>query len=152
MENDEKGETRRDFMTHLAGGLVTLSVAGTWTAARALAAEARPATALATLKIDEYQQLQQVGGNVVLKKTPVGDLLIVRSGESEYSAMSVVCPHLQCNVKVKSPALIQCPCHQSGYKLDGTYISGPAKSGLRRFPLTVDGGEITVWEEKPQEK
>jgi cytochrome b6-f complex iron-sulfur subunit len=81
---------------------------------------------------------------VLIKKTPVGDLLLVRSGENQYSAFSIICPHLKCNVKVKSPTLIQCPCHQSGYTIQGDYISGPAKKGLNKFPVSVEEGVIKI--------
>ena len=101
---------------------------------------------LATVKINEHPELEKPGGSVVVKKTAAGDLLVVRSSEGTYAAFSVVCPHLQCNVKVTSPTMIQCPCHKSGYGMDGTYISGPAKTGLRKFPINVEGPVITVLE------
>jgi Rieske Fe-S protein len=137
--DDHNEKTRRDFINELS-----LSLAGTLVASHGFGAQERPG-ALATLKIDEHPELQGVGGHVTVKKTPAGDLLVIRCSETEYAALSVICPHLQCNIKVKSANLIQCPCHQSGYKTDGTYLSGPAKTGLRRFPLTLDNGVITVW-------
>jgi Rieske Fe-S protein len=138
------GKTRRDFMSELAGGLA-LGIAAPLLSRSGLAAEGRPQV-LATVKIDEHQEFQKPGGSVVVKKTPAGDLLVVRSGEGAFCAFSIVCPHLQCNVKVTSPTMIQCPCHKSGYSIDGSYISGPAKTGLRKFPVSVDGGVITISE------
>ena len=134
-------KTRRDFISNLAGGLATLGVAGSLTKSTLAAGGV-----LATVKIDDHQELKNAGGFVLVKKTPAGDVLVTRSGEGEYSALSIVCPHMQCNIKVKSPTLIQCPCHQSGYKIDGSYISGPAKTGLRKFPIAVEGGVITILE------
>ena len=143
--NDPKeSTTRRDFISNLAGGIAGLGVAGQLLAGSAIASKA--GNVLATVKLEEHQELQKTGGSVLVKKTAAGDLLVVRSGETSYAAFSVVCPHLQCNVKVTSPTMIQCPCHKSGYGIDGTYISGPAKSGLRKFPLIVDGSVITVME------
>jgi len=150
MDSQDRNEkcgckSRREFIGELAGGLATLSIAGHLIVNEGFGSGRDPKDSLAMLKIGEHPELQQLGGYVLVKKTAVGDVLVVRSSENEYSALSVVCPHLQCNVKIKSSSLIQCPCHQSGYKIDGTYISGPAKTGLRRFPLTVDGGTILVW-------
>lgn len=149
MDKEDKGETRRDFISQITSGILSLSVAGTLIAGKTLAAGKPPGSPLATVNVGEHQELQQIGGYILVKKTPVGDLLIARSGEAEYTALSTVCPHLQCNVKVRSSSLIQCPCHQSGYKLDGSYISGPAKKGLRKFPLTMEGNAITVWTQTP---
>jgi Rieske Fe-S protein len=142
---DKDTKTRRDFITDLAGGLATLGVAGSL-AKSTFASGGNQRNVLATVKIDDHQELKNPGGFILLKKTPAGDLLVTRSGEAEFSALSVVCPHMQCNIKVKSPTLIQCPCHQSGYKIDGSYISGPAKSGLRRFPVAIEAGVITILE------
>ncbi len=99
---------------------------------------------LATVKIADNPDLSKVGGSVLIKDTPEGELLVVRSGENQYDAMSNVCPHKQCHVEVKSPTLIKCPCHGSTYRIDGTYVSGPSKKSLKKFHVTVDGGVITV--------
>lgn len=147
MEMENKSEkTRRDFINEIAGCLTALSLAGPVATACGFGAQDGSAHLLAAIKIQDHQELQKLGGFVVVKKTPAGDVLVVRSGEEEYSAMSVVCPHLQCNVKVTGPSMIQCPCHKSGYKTNGEYVSGPAKTGLKRFPLTVQDGVITVTE------
>ena len=109
-------------------------------------AQDKPKGVLATLKVDEHRELQKPGGSVLVKKTPAGDLLIVRSADSAFTAFSAVCPHMQCDVKVTSPTMIQCPCHKSGYGIDGGYLAGPAKTGLRKFPLVMEGGVIKVME------
>ena len=139
-DKDRNEKSRREFINELAAGLATLTVAGHMLASEGLASGRDPKDSLAMVKIGDHPELQQVGGNMIVKKTAAGDVLVIRSSEAEYTALSVVCPHLQCNVKIKSPTLIQCPCHQSGYKIDGTYISGPAKTGLRKFPMVCDCG------------
>ncbi len=99
---------------------------------------------LATVRVADNPDLSKVGGFVLIKDTPEGELLVVRSGENQYDAMSNVCPHKQCHVEVKSPTVIKCPCHGSTYRIDGTYVSGPSKKSLKKFLVTVDGGVITV--------
>jgi len=148
MRNDpentsKKPTTRRDFISNLAGGIALAGMAAPLLSSTGFAVQEKPGV-LATVKIDDHQELQRTGGSILVKKTAAGDLLVVRSGEASFSAFSIVCPHLQCNVKVTSPTMIQCPCHKSGYSIDGSYISGPAKTGLRRFPVNIDGGVITV--------
>ena len=133
-------------MSTLAASLATLGVAGFMLAKSGFGARAPAGNVLASIPIDHSPGLEQIGGYVLVKKTRVGDLLVTHSAESEYTAMSVVCPHLGCDVKVKSPSMIQCPCHQSAYKIDGTYISGPARTSLRRFHVAVESGVISVLE------
>jgi Rieske Fe-S protein len=140
MTKKERAESRRDFIAKLAGSLALLSTAS------ALRAESAGDTGsvLAALDLKENPKLLQVGGFILIKKTSAGDLLIVCSGENQYSAFSTVCPHLQCNIKVKSSTLIQCPCHQSAYTIEGNYINGPAKKGLTKFPVSIEGGVVKV--------
>jgi Rieske Fe-S protein len=101
---------------------------------------------LATVKISGNQNLEKIGGFVLLEETPVGELLIIRTSETEYTSLSNVCPHKQCHVRVMNPTLIRCPCHHSRYKIDGTYISGPSKASLKKFVTHVEGDIITTLE------
>ncbi len=136
--------TRRRFINCFAGGIAALSIPGFSGPGYAFGSQDKSGGVLATVRVGDHRELQTPGGFVLVKKTAVGELLVVRSGETEYSAMSIVCPHLQCHVKVTSPTMIQCPCHKSTFLIDGSYISGPAKTGLRKFPVTVENGVITV--------
>jgi Rieske Fe-S protein len=103
-----------------------------------------PKAVLATVKISDSPDLEKIGGFVLLKDTSVGELLVVRSGDEQFEAMSNVCPHKHCHVEVKSPTVIKCPCHGSTYRIDGTYVSGPAKKSLKKFRITIEAGTITV--------
>lgn len=144
--NQNTNRTRREFISELATSVATIGGAGTFVSRHGLAAQGASKNVLVTLKIDDHQELQKLGGSVLVKKSPAGELLVVRSGISEYSAFSAVCPHMQCIVKVTSANMIQCPCHKSGYRIDGEYMSGPAKTGLRKFPVVVESGVINVLE------
>jgi len=66
---------------------------------------------------------------------------IVRMPEGFY-AVSAVCTHLGC-ITAWHPEheLIECPCHGSKFKPDGTKIEGPAPRPLPHFgiSLTADG-------------
>jgi Rieske Fe-S protein len=102
---------------------------------------------LATVKIADHPNLAKVGGFALIENTPAGDLLIIRTSDNEYTSLSPVCPHKQCIVHVLNPTLIQCPCHKSTYKIDGTYIRGPSKASLKKFVTRVEGGVITTLED-----
>jgi len=66
---------------------------------------------------------------------------IVRMPEGFY-AVSAVCTHLGC-ITTWHPErdLIECPCHGSKFKQDGTKVAGPAPRPLPHFAisLTADG-------------
>jgi Rieske Fe-S protein len=40
--------------------------------------------------------------------------------------------------------LIECPCHGSRYRLDGTVAGGPAPRALPARPVTVVDGSIVL--------
>lgn len=137
MRVDEKqGQTRRKFLDNLALAAAALGLG--------FSAQDKPKQVLATVKISENKDLEKLGGYALIKGTPAGDVLVVHSGDTQYTALSNVCPHKQCKVEVKSPSLIQCPCHQSAYKIDGTYIGGPSKTSLKKFTISQDGDVLTV--------
>ncbi|RMF43668.1 MAG: ubiquinol-cytochrome c reductase iron-sulfur subunit, partial [Deltaproteobacteria bacterium] len=67
---------------------------------------------------------------------------LMRRGEETF-ALSLVCTHLGCTVKVL-PDGLACPCHGSRFDLTGAVVSGPAPRALERLPLRVGADEITV--------
>ena len=70
---------------------------------------------------------------------------IVRIQEGFY-AVSAVCTHLGCITQWKPDAnLIECPCHGSKFKSDGTVVEGPAPRSLPHFGITLTpDGELLV--------
>ena len=67
------------------------------------------------------------------------------------------CPHLGCTVPYRpdfsreDPRSNQtyagwflCPCHGSTYSDAGVRVFGPAPRSMDMFPLTIDGGKMTV--------
>lgn len=55
------------------------------------------------------------------------------------------CAHLGCKVPFcETSKWLECPCHGSRYNKAGEYKFGPAPFGLSHFPITTDGGTVTV--------
>jgi len=70
---------------------------------------------------------------------------IVRMPEGFY-AVSAVCTHLGC-ITAWHPEhdLIECPCHGSKFKEDGTKVAGPAPRPLPHFAISLTpDGELFV--------
>ena len=61
------------------------------------------------------------------------------------------CAHLGCKVPpCDTSGWLECPCHGSRYNKAGEYQFGPAPRGLQHFPLTVDGGSVSVDTSAPE--
>ena len=142
---DMQDTTRRGFMTRFAAiGAGTL-LGGALLPHLTQAAMQDKKTVLTTVKLAEHGELADIGGSVLIKGTERGDILVVRSSKDTYTAMSNICPHKECKVKVKSAELIQCPCHKSAYSIEGKYQSGPAKKDLLAFPVALKDGVLTIY-------
>ena len=66
---------------------------------------------------------------------------------SAATAISRTCTHLGCRVNfLEDKQLIECPCHQSRFSMQGVLISGPAKKDLPTYPVetrTDEKGKVT---------
>ena len=65
-------------------------------------------------------------------------LWLVRTHKAIF-ALYARCTHLGCTPAWDPAARkFKCPCHGSGFALDGTNLEGPAPIPLERFPLSLD--------------
>jgi cytochrome b6-f complex iron-sulfur subunit len=65
--------------------------------------------------------------------------------EAGYTALYQKCVHLGCRVpQCLTSQWFECQCHGSQYNRNGEKKGGPAPRGLDRFPMTVDGTNISV--------
>jgi cytochrome b6-f complex iron-sulfur subunit len=61
-------------------------------------------------------------------------------------AILAICTHLGCTPNwMPDAAIFKCPCHGSGYTIDGINFEGPAPFPMRRCEVTIaDDGQIVV--------
>ncbi|RMI35815.1 QcrA and Rieske domain-containing protein [Nocardia stercoris] len=126
--------TRRTAIVGVGAAAVGASVAACGsggTPAESTPASAQPGTVLA--KVADVP----VGGGVV-----VGDTVVTQPVAGEFRGFSSVCPHQGCKVDRVSGGQIECPCHFSRFRLDGTVVSGPAQRSLAAKAVRVDGTNI----------
>ncbi|HEV7864008.1 MAG TPA: ubiquinol-cytochrome c reductase iron-sulfur subunit [Acidimicrobiia bacterium] len=65
--------------------------------------------------------------------------------EAGVVALFQKCVHLGCRVPwCQTSQWFECPCHGSKYNRVGEKKGGPAPRGLDRFPVEVDGGQVTI--------
>jgi cytochrome b6-f complex iron-sulfur subunit len=135
------GVTRRDFLNEMA--LSALGIAGLGSVAvtyRYMSPNVlfEPPSRFRAGNPDQYPV------NTV-SYLPGQQVYIVRTAEGFY-AVSSICTHLGCITQWKpEDSLIECPCHGSKFKRDGTKVAGPAPRPLPHFQITLTAdGELQV--------
>ena len=70
---------------------------------------------------------------------------VIAGMEAGVVALYQKCPHLGCRVPwCITSQWFECPCHGSQYNRVGEKKGGPAPRGMDRFPVSVEGGQISV--------
>jgi len=82
-----------------------------------------------------------VGGGTVFESLEV---VVTQPTAGRFVGLTAVCTHTGCIVDKVVDGLIECPCHGSRYRLDGTVASGPAPRALPARPVTVVDGSIVL--------
>lgn len=95
-----------------------------------------------TVDLDDanYSALKTVG-NFVYK----GDIIIFRTSDASYLALSKLCTHSQCTVTYNhTTGDIPCPCHGSKFTTDGAVTNGPATSNLKKYNVKKEGNLLKI--------
>jgi len=94
------------------------------------------------ISIAANPELADVGGALVFL-VPLHRVYVVRTSANEFSAVTAICTHSQCNIEWKD-TIFECPCHGSRFNADGTVSRGPASRALRVYTHMLDGDTLTV--------
>ena len=85
-----------------------------------------------------------VVGGAAFVTSSAGNVLVARTGQDTFSALSSICTHENCNVSAWSSPMFVCPCHGSEYATDGTVVRGPAARSLTKFGTSVANNILTI--------
>jgi cytochrome b6-f complex iron-sulfur subunit len=97
-----------------------------------------------TVTISEKSKLNKVGGSDTIK-TKSGKILVVRTGETEFKAFLAKCPHKGGPIKYDTTKnQLFCPWHDSIFTMEGSNVSGPAKTPLPTFAVEAGDKAVTV--------
>ncbi len=89
---------------------------------------------------ENFSELQTVGGFAY-----TGDIIVIRSGENSYLALSKICTHQSCTVTYNhSGNSLPCPCHGSLFSTTGAVLNGPAESNLKVYTVKKEGNVLTI--------
>ncbi|MCC6273319.1 MAG: ubiquinol-cytochrome c reductase iron-sulfur subunit [Deltaproteobacteria bacterium] len=83
-------------------------------------------------------------GEVSEKYKESNRLWMVRNGEGIY-ALLAICTHLGCTPRwLATEKKFKCPCHGSGFKMNGVNFEGPAPRPLERVKISLDPDGIIL--------
>ena len=88
----------------------------------------------------DFAALKTVGGFAYK-----GEIIIIRSSDIQYLALSKVCTHEGCTVEyTHDNTELICGCHQSKFTTTGSVTSGPAPTSLKKYSATVVGDTLKI--------
>ena len=93
--------------------------------------------------IDAASPLASVG-SAALVRSGAGDILVARTAQDTFNAVTAICTHEACTITGFRNATYVCPCHGSQYTTSGQVVSGPATRALRTFPTQFAGGTLAI--------
>lgn len=68
-----------------------------------------------------------------------------RIDQNNFEAFALNCAHLGCPVSwIADAEIFLCPCHGGVYYKDGTVASGPPPTGLSKYPVRINQGQIEI--------
>ncbi len=96
------------------------------------------------VELGDYPALAQVGGVARIDGANI-PLAVARLTETDFTALSLVCPHAGTTVAWQDVAdMFVCPLHGARFAIDGRWIGGQPTSGLVDYPTTYDAGAGTL--------
>ena len=96
-----------------------------------------------TLNVDSASPLASVG-SAALVQTPGGDLLVARTAQDAFTALTATCTHQVCTISGYGSSTFVCPCHGSEFSTSGAVVRGPAAAPLRSFATRFAAPTLTI--------
>jgi len=96
-----------------------------------------------TVAIDSSSPLAAVG-NAALVQASGAQMLVARTGQSIFVALSAICTHQTCTITGFASNTYVCPCHGSTFDLNGNVTGGPAPTNLHQFTTQFNNGLLTI--------
>ncbi len=98
-----------------------------------------------TLDVANIPELESIGGSIRVKGGE-GSLIVVRTDEEAYTALSNKCTHFGRPVDYDAAGgkLICSSFGHSAFDLEGKVLKGPAKKPLKRYETSLKDGKLVV--------
>ena len=144
MANEAKKNTRRNFLTQvLAGWITMLALPVAYVVLKYLVPPKLRESIMNSIFAGKMSDIPVNGYKIVrFNKKPV---ILIHTDTGEIKAFSAVCTHLGCIVDFEPEnKRFHCNCHDSLYDLDGKNYSGPAKLPLAPFKVEIKDNDISI--------
>jgi nitrite reductase/ring-hydroxylating ferredoxin subunit len=106
----------------------------------AVTLQLNPATMPTGVPVEVPFSMTNAGGSTVQSS-----VWLLKNADGTLIAYDPRCTHALCQVKwAAAESKFKCNCHGGEFALDGSVLSGPPPKPLNRFPLTSEGGVVTV--------
>lgn len=96
-----------------------------------------------TLAIDAGSPLATIGG-VAFVQAGSTSLLVGRTSQDGFTALSAICTHQGCQITGYSGSAYVCPCHGSRFAVSGQVLNGPAAANLRVYSTQFASNVLTI--------
>lgn len=96
-----------------------------------------------TLVIDAGSPLAAVGSAAQVQHAS-GTLLVARTAQNEFTALTAVCTHQQCTINGYANQIYTCPCHGSQFNTNGQVTRGPAAAALRKYATQFANDQLSI--------
>lgn len=137
----EEGVTRREFTRFLMAASVAAAGSG---GLMAIWAQLRPINIGEPQAVIELSDVPVGGSHLFRYPTEQDPAILLRLDEETVVGFSQKCTHLGCVVFWnQDDSLLECPCHEGFFNLEGRPIAGPPERPLGRIDVEVRDG--TVW-------
>jgi Rieske Fe-S protein len=97
-----------------------------------------------TVNVADFPPLASVGG-IARVDSGGSPVAAVRTGNTQYSAFSLICPHQHATVGISGNGFL-CPQHGARFSSDGTWTGGQRTSNLQALTTQFDAatGTLTI--------
>jgi Rieske Fe-S protein len=96
-----------------------------------------------TVTVDPSSPLATVG-NAALVQAPGANVLVARTGDATFVALTATCTHQACTINGYANQTYVCPCHGSTFTFSGQVVGGPAPSPLQQYHTQFTNGVLTI--------
>jgi Rieske Fe-S protein len=96
-----------------------------------------------TVNVDASSPLNTVG-NAAIVNTSRGGLLVARTAQTTFTALTATCTHEGCTVSGYQNGSYVCPCHGSQFSTNGAVLNGPASRPLTSYATNFVPPTLTI--------
>ena len=137
---------RKDFLKNVAtGGSILLTAPILFNACSSSDDEDDPSNPggggiTVDLENSKFSALGIVGGYAYQD-----NIIVFRTGENTYVALSKVCTHQNCTVTYNHDnGTVPCPCHGSVFTTAGVVTTGPAPTNLKKYTVKKESNILKI--------